>query len=256
MQRPCPYCTKLVTNWRRHVTSVHINEVAHLLDLSPKKKTQAFRKVRNIGIEQYNRAQSDGNDMMRCRKGFNPVVKCQNCLELVQSKNIKRHICSKILGVQSTIPAEQDSFATALLGLKHDELGDVIRKDAILRRIGKQYFRNKNTKTKIKETHIKIRKLLRAVAKIYVESRKKEESKIVGVGDLFLMSNLEYVTDIITEISETSANLLHYFGSITIAAEIYALQVTLDGNDELSNSVDKFLSKSKVLWRRPEKNRQ
>lgn len=184
--RPCLFSSKMTVKFSRHITTVHGNEtrVKHLLAQRIKERSKLICKLRKEAINKHNitmiRECSDNLLMETRGSSTNAVLcRCSTCNGFYRPKFFSVHKCTDASsGVKEKtskldkIETEDPEFNDLLSSFRKTEIGDICRKDPIIRKIGYQLH---SPSDKVAENRKHVSAIMRQLAHINIHMLKKAE---------------------------------------------------------------------------------
>ncbi|WAR20331.1 hypothetical protein MAR_002169 [Mya arenaria] len=199
-KRPCPFCEKLQTQLRRHITSEHA-EIPAVIEVmifpeNSKERRAGFDQLRKEGIDVYNRKQAaqEVPAYMAERKvdDEGSLVRCSKCKGYYKRTFFYRHkeIC---IGDDAQIPrklemsnrkvhSHDEEFQADILSRFHrDTVGNLCRTDDTLFVIGRRLFQVKKKRVdKDMEIRKSVMSDMRLLARVYIEFQETSVDYLVG----------------------------------------------------------------------------
>ena len=233
--RPCFFCRKNQTRYKRHVLAKHKTHplVAPLLDMVPKEVDRYIDKFRREGIRKYNISvlKSGGTSFMRQRISTNnsnkevPIM-CTGCKGFFSKTYKARHqlICPANEGINIMIPmisitesevidGYNDEFKELLNTLRLDDVGAYVKKDKIILMIDSKAFNSlRRKRDKIIGAQKTVRAQMRLLTRLYLSFQKTYKNQTLikldnpsnNAADLFRREGITVLGDAINNLTEST----------------------------------------------------
>jgi len=256
IKRPCYYCGLCTVDLPRHFKRCHKEQVAHILQMEKSDQIRQFGILRNKGIEKFNvdlaKQGMDSRSFMRRRKTKTPkddLVKCDKCHSFISANSKARHSCinSKFSRVDKFSLDGNTKFGLIIQGMRKDDLGNFIRSEVLLIRIGRQFMKRYSTERKRKQGENRTRDFLRTLARIYFSFKEIKEN--AAFEDIFQVKYFEILDAAIDPEEKTKASVIvHDINALKCAADILSCLYIIDGRDADNTNIGKYRELLQKFW--------
>ncbi|ELU07472.1 hypothetical protein CAPTEDRAFT_195572 [Capitella teleta] len=157
-KRTCPYCEKGFDRLRRHIERMHQDQdaVQDMQDAPVREQREIASSLRKQGILCQNRKALGKEDHVLTgeRKDVKDLVHCSMCKGFYSRLSFHKHrdrcmgdsaIVPKAIQVEE-ISESNDKFREVITGIQNDEIGQLAKRDQIIRVIGERLFKQTTRK--------------------------------------------------------------------------------------------------------------
>jgi len=274
--RPCVYCGKMQTRLSRHIKARHPNEaaVAEASNLPKADQLNAFRALKRKGIYEANMnllKRSKNPEYIRERKRgtASDIVVCMHCKCFIRKLYFSQHklqcadlegSCPLSLKAELLIQHEENpKFASDVLSrITNDSVGIICKSDPMILEVGRRQYEKLGRKP---DKEMEVRKStatgMRNLSKLFIafqDAASKGGKSITSAEEMLDRSYFPFLETAVNQISshedgELKCGLKLSLGYIIkTACKVMKGTYLIKGNDEKSESINKFLAVLDLQW--------